>query len=488
MSTMKSERRPRKDVESVERPPEEVVDRLAELLPEGALDDAVRGLKPEELSGPGGLLSQLAGRVVEAALEAEMTEHLGHPPGGRPQGPNVRNGAGRKTLQTDLGPVEIRTPRDRDATFEPRLVGKRQTRLAGLDDKILGLYAGGMTVRDISGHLSELYRTEIGRDTISRVTDAVLEDVVAWRTRPLDPVYPIVYFDAMVVKVREDRSVRNRACYLALGVTCDGDREVLGIWWQETEGAKFWLAVLNDLRRRGVEDVLIACVDGLKGFPEAIEATFPQAWVQTCIVHLIRASLRYVNYRDQRKVASALRPIYTAANADQALVELERFDAEWASATRRPSPPGAPAGSTSSPSSRCPTSCAKRSTRPTRSKDCTARSAKRSRPAGTSPTNKPRPSSSTSPSSRPTPNGEKTAPGQRPALPSKSTSETASPANHQPTSRHGLTHRRTDSLADWLRPTSLAIDLVDQCVASFGDVSSVLTITSSTMASVIFRG
>jgi putative transposase len=327
MSTMKSKRR-REGAEHDE-PPREVMDRLAELLPEGALDDAVRGLKPEELSGPGGLLSQLAGRVVEAALEAEMTEHLGHPPGGVPQGANVRNGATAKTLQTDLGPVEINTPRDRQGSFEPQLVAKRQTRLAGLDDKILGLYAGGMTVRDISHHLSELYGTEIGRDTISRITDAVLEDVQAWRTRPLEAVYPIVYFDALRVKVREDRSVKNLACYLALGVDCDGEREVLGIWWQETEGAKFWLAVLNDLHRRGVSDVLIACVDGLKGFPEAIEAVFPQTWVQTCIVHLIRASLRYVNYRDLKKVASALRPIYTAANADEALVELERFDSEW---------------------------------------------------------------------------------------------------------------------------------------------------------------
>ena len=330
MSTMKSKRRPDEGADPAgPQPPQEVVDRLAGLLPEGALDDAVRGLRPEELSGPGGLLSQLAGRVVQAALEAELTDHLGHPPGGRPQGPNVRNGATAKTLQTDLGPVEINTPRDRDGSFEPRLVGKRQTRLAGLDDKILGLYAGGMTVRDISAHLSELYGTEIGRDSVSRITDAVLEDVQAWRTRPLDPVYPIVYFDAMVVKVREDRSVQNRACYLALGVTCDGDREVLGIWWQDTEGSKFWLAVLNDLRRRGVADVLIACVDGLRGFPEAIEATFPQAWVQTCIVHLIRASLRYVNYRDKKKVATALRPIYTAANADDALAELDAFQAEW---------------------------------------------------------------------------------------------------------------------------------------------------------------
>jgi putative transposase len=323
------ERDPSQSTDAAQSPSDAVVDRLAGLLPAEALEDALKGLEPDEITGPGGLLTQLAGRVIETALGAELTEHLGHPPGGVPQGPNVRNGAGRKRLKTDLGPVEIKTPRDRDGSFAPKLVGKRQTRLAGLDDKILGLYAGGMTVRDISAHLAELYGVEVGRDTISNVTDAILDDIEAWRTRPLDAVYPIVYFDALFVKVREDRSVRSRACYLALGVTCDGDREVLGIWWQETEGAKFWLAVLNDLRRRGVQDVLISCVDGLKGFPEAIEATFPQAWVQTCIVHLIRASLRYVNYRDQRKVASALRPIYTAPNADAALVELERFDAEW---------------------------------------------------------------------------------------------------------------------------------------------------------------
>ncbi len=325
MKTMPSEKSPSEGSE----PSQEVLDRLAELMPQDALEEAVKGLTPEQLSGPGGLLSSMAGRFIEAALEAEMTDHLGHLPGGVPQSANVRNGTISKRVQTDLGPVAINTPRDRDGSFEPQLVRKRQTRLAGLDDKILGLYAGGMTVCDISGHLSELYGTEIGRDTISRITNAVLEDVVAWRTRPLDTVYPIVYFDAMMVKVREDRSVQNRACYLALGVTCDGDREVLGLWWQDTEGAKFWLAVLNDLRRRGVADVLIACVDGLKGFPEAIAATFPQAWVQTCIVHLIRASLRYVNYRDKKKVASALRPIYTAANADAALAELNAFDDEW---------------------------------------------------------------------------------------------------------------------------------------------------------------
>jgi putative transposase len=284
------------------------------------------GLRPEEITGLGGLMSQLAGRVLESALAAELSEHLGYPPGQAPPGGagNVRNGHTAKTVKTDLGPVKVRTPRDRAGTFEPQLVGKRQTRLAGLDDRVLDLYAGGMSVRDIAAHLQGLYGVDIGRDTISRVTDAVLEDVAAWRSRPLERVYPIVYFDALHVKVREDRSVRTRACYLAVGVTVDGDREALGIWWQETEGAKFWLAVLNDLHRRGVNDVLIACVDGLTGFPDAIAAVFPQAWVQTCIVHQIRASLRYVNYRDRRRLAADLRPVYTAANADQAAEEHSR--------------------------------------------------------------------------------------------------------------------------------------------------------------------
>ena len=311
--------------------PDEEVDRLAGLLPTDALEDALEGLEPEEITGPGGLLTQLAGRVIETALGAELTGHLGYPPGQAPPGggPNVRNGSTPKTVGTELGPVGVRTPRDRDGSFEPQLVKKRQTRLAGLDDRVLDLYAGGMSVRDIAAHLSGLYGVEVGRDTISRVTDAVLEDVVAWRSRPLEAVNPIVYFDAMMVKVREDRSVRNRACYLAVGVTCEGDREALGIWWQDSEGAKFWLAVLNDLHRRGVNDVLIACVDGLTGFPDAIAAVFPQAWVQTCIVHQIRSSLRYVNYRDRRALAKDLRPVYTAANADAALVELERFDEQW---------------------------------------------------------------------------------------------------------------------------------------------------------------
>jgi putative transposase len=283
------------------------------------------------VTGPGGLVSQLAGRVIETALGAELTEHLGYPAGEAPPGGagNTRNGSTPKTLKTELGPVEIKTPRDRKSSFEPKLVGKRQTRLAGLDERILGLYAGGMSVRDIAQHLTDLYGTEIGRDTVSRVTDAVIEDVEAWRTRPLEAVYPIVYFDCLMVKVREDRSVRTRACYLAIGVTVEGERDVLGIWWQETEGAKFWLAVLNDLHQRGVQDVLICCVDGLAGFPEAIEAVFPQAWVQTCIVHQIRSSMRYVAYRDRKKVAADLKPIYRAPNIEAAEQALAAFDETW---------------------------------------------------------------------------------------------------------------------------------------------------------------
>jgi putative transposase len=269
--------------------------------------------------------------VIETALGAELTEHLGYPPGQAPPGGagNHRNGSTAKTVQTELGSVAIKTPRDRDGSFDPKLVAKRQTRLAGLDDRILGLYAGGMSVRDIESHLSDLYGVEIKRDTISRVTDAVLEDVAAWRTRPLDAVYPIAYFDCLMVKVREDRSVRTRACYLAIGVTVEGDREVLGIWWQETEGSKFWLAVLNDLHHRGVQDVLVACVDGLTGFPQAIEAVFPQAWVQTCIVHQIRASMRFVTYQDRKKVAADLKPVYRAINAEAAADALQIFDDTW---------------------------------------------------------------------------------------------------------------------------------------------------------------
>jgi putative transposase len=323
--------RPRRVAVDPDELPEETRDRLAELLPEEALQDALKGLAPDEITGQGGLLSQLAGRVISAALEGELTDHLGYPPGQAPPGrsPNVRNGSTPKTVQAELGPVDVRTPRDRQGGFDPKLVAKRQTRLAGLDDRILGLYAGGMTVRDIEAHLQGLYGVETGRDTISRVTDRVLEEIAAWRARPLEQMYPIVYFDALMVKMTEDRSVKTRACYLAVGVTLEGEREILGLWWQDKEGAKFWLAVLNDLHQRGVSDILIACVDGLTGFPEAIAAVYPETWVQTCIVHMIRSSMRYVAYADRKAVARDLRRVYAAANAVEAERQLELFDQTW---------------------------------------------------------------------------------------------------------------------------------------------------------------
>ena len=296
---------------------------------------------------------------------------------------------------------------------------------------------------------------EIKRDTISRVTDAVMGDVEAWRTRPLETVYPIVYFDALMVKIREDRSVRSRACYLAIGVTIEGEREVLGIWWQETEGAKFWLAVLNDLHQRGVADVLVACVDGLTGFPEAIEAVFPEAWVQTCIVHQIRNSMRFVAYKDRKAVARDLKPVYRAVNADAAAQALQAFDETWGE--RYPmiaAVLASQAGNTSSRSSRCPPTCAAPSTPPTASRTSTARSAKRSRPAATSPTNRPPPSSSTWPSSEPKERGRSPTTGPAPSEASRSTSETDSPTdtNHVASASHtevrtvsrshGITRRR----------------------------------------------
>ena len=311
-------------VDAAPVPDEDALDQLAGLLPAEALGRAVKGLTADEITGSGGLLTQLAGRVIDAALAGELTDHLGYEPGQAPPGGtgNYRNGSTPKTVSTDLGPVEVNTPRDRNGSFEPQLVAKRQTRLAGLDAKIIDLYAGGMSVRDIQSHLERLYgTTSIGRDTISRITDAVMEVVKEWRHRPLESVYPIVYLDALVVKVRQDRSVQKRVCYLAMGVTVEGDRDVLGLWWQENEGAKFRLAVLNDLHHRGVQDVLIACVDGL--------AVFPRAWVQTCVVHQIRSSMRCVAYQDRKRVAADLRPIYTAPNAEAAEDALDAFDAKW---------------------------------------------------------------------------------------------------------------------------------------------------------------
>lgn len=305
--------------------------KLEEVLPADVLGDVLAGLSHDQIIAPGGLITQLAGRVITAALEAELTDHLGYEHGERTHAENHRNGKIKKTLATDVGDVEIQTPRDRDGSFTPQLVAKRQSRLAGLDEKIIHLYAGGLSVREIEDQLAQLYGVAIGRDQISRITDAVLDDVAAWRNRPLESTYAVVYLDAFVASVREDRSVDKRACYLAIGVTLEGERETLGIWWQENEGAKFWLAVLNDLNQRGVDDVLIACVDGLTGFPEAIEAVFPKAWIQTCIVHQIRNSMRYVSFKDRKALARDLKPIYTAANAEAAADALAAFELTWGS-------------------------------------------------------------------------------------------------------------------------------------------------------------
>jgi putative transposase len=311
---------------------DELPDELRERLLDGMIDELIAGKRGErEIFGQDGVLGEITRRMVQRALEEELTEHLGYPAGQAPPGGtgNPRNGATPKTLLTDQGPVGIETPRDRQSRFEPQLVKKGQRRLAGLDEKIIALYAGGMTTREIESYITELYGPGVSRETVSRVTAAVLEDAKAWQTRPLEAIYPILYLDALVVKIRDGQAVRNFACYLAIGVNLDGERDVLGIWFQRTEGAKFWLQVLTDLKTRGVCDVLVCCVDGLPGFPEAIEAVYPKTWVQTCLVHLVRASLRFVPYKDRRPVAHDLKLIYTAVDRDHAWDQLERFAEKW---------------------------------------------------------------------------------------------------------------------------------------------------------------
>lgn len=287
--------------------------------------------KPKELLGQGGLMKQLVGAVIERALEAEMTEHLGYERGcrGRAETGNSRNGGSIKTLKGEQGELEIRVPRDRNGSFEPQLVRKHQTRIPGFDDKIIALYARGMSVRDIQAQLHEMYEIEVSPDLISRVTDSILEDVKAWQNRPLDPVYPIVYLDAIVVKGRDGGLVKNKHVYLALGVNMQGQKELLGLWIQRTEGAKFWHQVLSELKNRGVQDMLIVCTDGLTGFPGAVEAVFPDAVLQTCIVHQLRNSVRYVAWKDRRAVLADLKPIYTAPTEEAALDALATFDERW---------------------------------------------------------------------------------------------------------------------------------------------------------------
>lgn len=287
--------------------------------------------KPEDLTGENGLFKQLKKALLERALGAELTHHLGYEkgdPAGRGSG-NSRNGVSSKTILTEDGEIEIGVPRDRAGSFEPQLIAKGQTHFDGFDDKILSLYARGMTVREIQGHLAELYGTEVSPDLISRVTDAVLDEVREWQSRPLDAVYPVVFFDALRVKIRDEGLVKNKAVYVALAYNADGEKDVLGLWIEQTEGAKFWLKVVNELKSRGVNDILIAVVDGLKGFPDAIASVYPQTLVQTCIVHLIRNSLAFVAWKDRKAILPAIKAIYRAENADMALVRLEEFEAEW---------------------------------------------------------------------------------------------------------------------------------------------------------------
>ena len=287
--------------------------------------------KPEDLIGENGLLKQLTKMLVERALEAEMAEHLGHDksdPVTNVTG-NARNGHSAKTLKGEFGELPLDIPRDRQGAFEPQLIGKHQTRWTGFDDKIISLYARGMTVREIQGHLTEMYGTEVSPSLISAVTDAVSEEVKAWQARPLDPLYPILYLDCIHIKVRDTGAVRVKAVYLAIGVNFTGHKEVLGLWIAQTEGAKFWLQVVTELKNRGVQDIFIACVDGLKGFPEAIETVYPKASVQLCIVHMVRNSLNFVSWKTRKEVAADLRLIYQSATVEDAEQRLGEFEAKW---------------------------------------------------------------------------------------------------------------------------------------------------------------
>jgi putative transposase len=295
------------------------------------LDDLLKGKTPEEIMGEGGVLKDLTRRLVERALEGEMTDHLGYEPNA-PEGKgsgNSRNGRTKKSVKTDSGEIDIEVPRDRSGDFEPQLVKKRQRRLPGFDEKVIALYARGMTTREIQSGLKEIYGVEVSPTLISNVTDSVLEDVKAWQSRPLDSVYPIVYLDAIHLKLRSSGHVQNQAIYLALGINLEGQKELMGVWVGETEGSKFWLNVLTELQNRGVRDILIACVDGLKGFPDAIETIYPKSQIQLCIVHMIRNSLKYVSWKERKIVAKDLRAIYTASSAEAAEQALEEFAEKW---------------------------------------------------------------------------------------------------------------------------------------------------------------
>jgi putative transposase len=287
-----------------------------------------QGSKPEDIHN---LLKQFTKAVVERALQGEMKQHLGYAkndPAGHNSG-NSRNGATRKTLKGDFGELEVETPRDRKGEFEPQIVKKNQTRWTGFDDKILSMYARGMSTREIQGHLEEIYQVEVSADLISDITEGVMEQARIWQNRPLEPFYGVVFLDAMYVKMRHDGRVENRAVYVAIGIDLEGRKDVLGLWTSASEGAKFWLNVLTELRNRGVRDMYLVCVDGLKGFPQVIESIFPKAQVQLCIVHMIRASMNYVTWKDRKRVVMDLKPVYKAATADAAEREMREFEAKW---------------------------------------------------------------------------------------------------------------------------------------------------------------
>jgi len=296
------------------------------------LDELLKEYKnPEDLIGKDGILKQLTKRLVEKAMESELTHHLGYDknsPAGKNTG-NSRNGTSSKTIKGDFGELPIAVPRDRNGDFNPQIIKKNQTRFDGFDDKIISLYARGMTTRDIQAHLQDIYGVEVSPDLVSNVTDAIINEVKEWQNRPLADIYPILYLDATMVKVRSEGRVINKSAYLAVGITLEGTKDVLGIWLEQTEGAKFWMKVMTELKNRGVQDIYIACVDGLKGFPDAIEAIFPKTEVQLCIVHMVRNSLRFVSWKDRKNVAADLKAVYRAVTEEQARLSLSAFAQKW---------------------------------------------------------------------------------------------------------------------------------------------------------------
>lgn len=299
---------------------------------EKLLDELLANYKtPEDIIGENGLLKQMTKALLERAMNAELSQHLGfakHDPAGYNSG-NSRNGKTKKTLKGDFGEIELETPRDRNGSFEPKIVGKGQTRFTGFDDKIISMYARGMSTREIGAHLQEIYGVDVSAGLISNVTEAVMEEVKIWQGRSLDEVYPILYMDALRVKIRDGGHVVNKAIYVAIGVNMEGKKEVLGLWAAQNEGAKFWLQVMTELKNRGVKDIFVACVDGLKGFPDAIETVFPNAEVQLCIVHMVRASLSYVNWKQRKEVAADLKKIYQSTTEEEAELQLEEFAEKW---------------------------------------------------------------------------------------------------------------------------------------------------------------